>query len=88
MACLVPRSSGWLSSEVVAKLDTTSKTVNKYAKAAGIATPGRGKRNHRYSDGDLLGICRQVRSDSSDAMLVSRCKELLEEMETKSKDRN
>lgn len=43
-------------SEVLAEAGISNSTLNSYAKKAGVKTPGRGKRNHRYSLAEVKSI--------------------------------
>lgn len=69
--------------ELCAELDKiSSKTLNKYAKQAGVKTPRPGMRNHRYSEDDRCRIYRAiVKTCPHD--LAKKAKELLAEIERK-----
>jgi hypothetical protein len=78
-----------LSAELCGQLGGISTaTLNAYAKAAGVNTPGRGQRNFRYSADDSRRVLQWVADSGSDAGTVKCAREALREIETKSKYRN
>lgn len=48
-------------------------TINNYAKLAGVVTPGRGKRNHRYSETDVIRILQCIVEKSDSPFIIERC---------------
>lgn len=82
-----PSTAGLLPSELATELSSSTATINKYAKSAGVKTPGRGRSNFRYSADDREKIIRQIANHGSDSIIVGRCKEILAEIESKSKNR-
>jgi hypothetical protein len=54
--------------------------LNRYAQAAGVETPGRGKRNFRYSLADVPRILNEIISRSNEVGLVKRCKTALKHL--------
>ncbi len=62
-------------------LDIGNTTLNTYAKKAGVRTPGRGKKNHKYSHQDVVRICNKIVEESSNKEMNSRAENLLSELE-------
>lgn len=54
-----------------------NETIHKYAKRAGVVTPGRGKRNWVYSTADMRVILQRILLDSSENAARSKCYEAL-----------
>ena len=52
-------------------------TLNRYAKLAGIKTPQRGKRNHRYSAEEVRAMLQAIVDNTSDRAMKERCREAL-----------
>lgn len=48
-------------------------TLNRYAKLAGIKTPQRGKRNHRYSADEVRAMLQAIIDTTSDRAMKERC---------------
>jgi|GEM_PF-3592550 len=48
-------------------------TLNRYAKLAGIKTPQRGKRNHRYSADEVRAMLQAIIDNTSDRAMKERC---------------
>ena len=69
--------AGFLSSELRSMIDIGQTALNHYAKEAGVPTPKRGKKNHRYSVADARKIVEAVRDGTSDADVVQQCRGLL-----------
>jgi hypothetical protein len=80
-----PELRTFLTSDLCKELDVSSATINTYAKKAGIPTPRSGQRNYRYTGADRRSIYLAIISKSSDAKLVQRARE---QVEQKSKARN
>jgi len=76
--------TGYLKKELEKELDVSSGTVSNYLKGAGVATPGRGARNHRYSEGDRIKFLEYARDRGSEGSVVKRARVLLSETESKS----
>jgi hypothetical protein len=80
----------YLSKELCDELGISLGTLNKYAKAANVATPGRGQRNYRYSSKDRISILSEIAKSASESTVVKKAKDLLtlnrEEITTKSQD--
>ncbi len=86
---LLEGGRGFLPGELASELGVSTKTINTYAKIAGIPTPGRGKRNFRYSEIDRIAILAHAASNaSSDLDIVAKAKIALQETETKPKNGN
>lgn len=61
-------ASGWEPmgpAAVAIRLGITTSTVNTFARAAGVSTPGRGKKNHTYSADDCMKIANRVAKHST-----------------------
>jgi hypothetical protein len=58
-------SPGFTPAELSSMLGITTERVNHYAKSMQIATPGRGQREHRYSQSDTKVICQGIRNSSA-----------------------
>jgi hypothetical protein len=63
--------------ELAALLDTTTATVNKYARLADVPTPGRGQRGPHYTRENGITICKSILEHSRDGKLRQRARELL-----------
>jgi len=55
----------------------SATTLNEYAKVAGVKTPGRGKRNHRYSADEVLTILQHIIAITNDGAMKQRCQDAL-----------
>ena len=55
-------------------------TLNKYAKMAGVPTPSRGKRSHRYSIPEVRAIVQAVIAHTSEGAILNRCRNALESL--------
>ena len=67
-------------------LEISDKSLNKYARKAGVVTPALGKGlKHRYSLADTTAICRYIIDDVPIKKTVNNAKKLLQEIERKSK---
>jgi hypothetical protein len=69
----------FLTSDLTRELKTTSKTVSKYAKDAGIESPKRGGKNHRYSGAQRQAIYQKIVATASDSDLVTRARQCLDD---------
>lgn len=85
----------YLPKELAVELDISDKSLSTYAKAAGVDTPGRGQRNHRYSETDREAICRHIMASGGAPEPVSLARSIVDEIERnrkqtemKPKDRN
>jgi hypothetical protein len=67
------------------EFDITSPTLNKYAKAAGVKVPGKGKRNFRYSTEDRLCVLRKI-AETAPTEESDRAAKLLAKIEAKSNE--
>jgi hypothetical protein len=79
-----PKSNGSERTYSVADLremtGLKNDALNRYAQAAGVETPGRGKRNFRYSLADVPRILNEIISRSNEVGLVKRCKTALKHL--------
>lgn len=66
------------------KLVVSNTTLNTYAKKAGVKTPGRGKRNHRYTHDDVCKILNSMIKFSSDQAMIGRCQQALSDINNQS----
>jgi hypothetical protein len=71
------RQRTYLSKELTIQLGVSSRTINAYAKKAGVKTPRHGERNHRYSDDDRRKIFECYAENGSDAKVKSKARGLL-----------
>lgn len=71
-------------SDVSRALGITSTTLNTYARGAGVNTPGRGKRNFRYSQADCEAICLHVIGNVSESKIRKKAQQFQEEIKSKS----
>jgi hypothetical protein len=78
----------FLAAELREALHISDTTLNSYAKAAGVTTPGKGHRDHRYSTEDASKICEHITSNVSTTGIVDPARKMLAEIQTKSKIRN
>ncbi len=84
-----PSETTWTPKELATELDVTTRSINTYAKMANCTTPGRGKRNHRYSNDEKRAMLEGVINNaSSDPAVIAKAKKALKEMETKPKNGN
>lgn len=56
---------------------TDSKTLGKYVKLAGVKTPGRGHKNHRYSLAELCKILKAIIAHSVESKVRTACQNAL-----------
>jgi hypothetical protein len=47
--------------------------LNKYAKLAGVPTPPRGKRNHRYTSAQVRAILKTIIASCTESAVVAQC---------------
>lgn len=55
-------------------------TLNKYTKLAGVPVATRGKRNHAFSQGDLIKILNSIISGSGEESTIQKCKRALADL--------
>jgi hypothetical protein len=58
-------------------------TLNRYAKLAGVPTPGRGRKNHRYSFTDTSRILETIIKQTPEGKFAENCENALQEIATK-----
>lgn len=63
--------------EVLEMADISNTTLSRYAKRAGIKTPGRGKRNHQYSDDEVRKVLQEIIDNTSDRATKKHCRDSL-----------
>ncbi|MBK9128120.1 MAG: hypothetical protein IPM13_10005 [Phycisphaerales bacterium] len=51
----------------------SSDTLRKYARAAGVDVPARGKRNHAYTAAEARAILARIAADAGEARTRERC---------------
>jgi hypothetical protein len=56
----------------------SDSTLTRYAKRAGVQTPQRGKRNHRYSADEVRAILQAIIDNTSERAMKERCREALD----------
>ncbi len=74
------RSGGVADYSIAAVLEmagVSNTTLNRYAKLAGIKTPQRGKRNHRYSADEVRAMLQTIIDNTSDRAMKDRCRDAL-----------
>lgn len=71
---------GFTPFELRQRLDVSDDTLANYAKEAGVATPGRGQREHRYSQDDAIRICETILKSSAARRTRLSAKSLLDEL--------
>lgn len=88
------QSASFLPNELASELQISDRSLSTYAKSANVETPGRGKRNHRYSEDDREAICRQIMATGGDSDSVAIARQIIDDLESnrtktesKSKDR-
>jgi hypothetical protein len=59
----------------------SNTALNRYTRRAKVATPGRGKRNHRYSIEDVRKILQTIIDSSSERKLLSECRKALQNLQ-------
>lgn len=72
-----PQPSGFTVSTLREMTGLGNTTMNRYAKAAGVKTPGRGQRSFRYSLDDVKAILRTIIDTCSEEKIKSRCRAAL-----------
>lgn len=78
---------GYLPKDLCERLaGIATVTLNKYAKGARIRTPRKGQRNFRYSFDDIKTLCDYIIAEVSHGTIVTAARQLLLEIENKSKD--
>jgi hypothetical protein len=55
----------------------SDQTLNKYAKIAGVATPGRGKHNHRYTEDEVKQILQAIKEQGGTTKMKENAREAL-----------
>ncbi len=68
-----PNRKGYLPGELSEMFDISSDTLRTYAKAAGVKTPGRGAKNHRYSRSEAHRIALQIANGTTNSDMRARC---------------
>ena len=64
--------------DVLNMLRVSGDTLHRYANAANVATPARGKKNHRYSASDVRSICKAVLASNANATTKTHCRKALD----------
>ena len=82
---LLKQGATFLPAQIAKELGVTSRTLNTYAKGAGVTTPGKGKRDHRYSASERRLILQFAANKGGDAEVAERARTLLKETESKPK---
>ena len=59
--------------DVLEMAGVSNTTWNRYAKLAGVKTPQRGKRNHRYSADEVRAILQMIINKTADRAMKQRC---------------
>ena len=59
------------------ELGIENTTLNMYAQGAEVKTPGRGKKNHKYSREEVIKICQRIIAKSSTEDIVTNAERLL-----------
>jgi hypothetical protein len=67
----------YLAGAVAEMAGVSDTTLNRYAKLAGVPTPQRGKRNHRYSADEVRAILQAMIGKTSDRKMKGRCRQAL-----------
>lgn len=75
-----PSEGAFTLSRLQSMSGMTSKSLNKYAKQAGLPVPPRGGRNFVYSLSQTQSLLRQIIARSSDRQTVEKCNRALSEM--------
>jgi hypothetical protein len=65
-----------LVAELSREIGVSTRTLNKYAKAAGVTTPRQGQRDYRYSEEDRTRILAKIVESCVDPALVASCRQL------------
>jgi hypothetical protein len=58
----------------------SNTTLNKYAKCAGVKTPGRGGKNFRYPVADVRAILTAICNATSEGKVLAKCKTAMEKL--------
>lgn len=80
-------SGSFMPGQIMEMFGISDTTLNKYAKRAGITTPGTGGRNFRYSIEQVREIGQAILDRSSDGAMRERCRTALEQLRQGSGDR-
>lgn len=62
------------------QLGISSDTLNRYAKMAGVPTPPRGKRNHRFTLPQAVQIVKHIVDNSSESRVLVKAKALVDNL--------
>ncbi|MHC4947207.1 MAG: hypothetical protein ACYTG1_02950 [Planctomycetota bacterium] len=81
-----PVQSGLVVGDLATRLGVVTRTVNTWAKKAGVPTPGPGRRNFIYPWVDVRKICAEIIGSSSELKIRQAASEVVAEMEKKRKD--
>ncbi len=68
-------------SDLLKRLSITDTTLARYADAAGVKRPGRGKRNHRYSATDARRIAEAILKANAEQVTKAKAQELLNQLD-------
>lgn len=68
---------GYLAADLRNMTGLAGNTVNKYAKKAGVATPGRGKKDYRCPADDMRKILKTIIENTTDRRVKKKCEESL-----------
>lgn len=69
---------GFSPAAIALELDVTTRTLNRYAKDAGVSTPARGQRNHLYTSAERDKILSHAATATSDSAVVNNAKKRTE----------
>lgn len=75
-----PATRTYSVADVCDMAGTSDATVHKYARKAGVNTPARGQRNHRYTGSEVRSILRAIIDHSGNCGTRERCRRALESL--------
>jgi hypothetical protein len=70
-------SSGHTIASILEETGLSNSTINKYAKLAGVRTPGPGKKNHPYTSQERTQILQTIVGKCTKQTVITKCKRLL-----------
>jgi len=74
------QASGFTVASLRQMTGLENTALNKYAKKAGVKTPGRGQKNHKYSSADVRAILEVILENATEKKVLTKCREALRDL--------
>lgn len=75
------RAIGFSVGDLCVRAGVSDGTISKYARIAGVVTPNRGGRNHRYSQADAVTILNAIVDANTNKQATQKCRQSLADIQ-------